>query len=347
MSIITTKNLIIGGDFSINPWQRGTSFVSVANNTYTADMWRYNKVGSMVHDVLKTTDAPLPSEAGILSQHCLHLDITTAQAILGATDHAEIGYVMEGYDAAYALQSNAELHFWVFSTKPGTYCISFVNSGADRTCIKEYSIGSASTWEYKVIPLPTSPSAGSWNYTNGVGLVIYWSQGAGTNFQGSTADTWLVGNFRGTANQINACDDIANEFKVALVDIKAACHIGSFAIESRENVLSQCQRYYERSYNVGTATGAVTTIGAEKMVVGTGDTDIKSMTTNFKVSKRATPTVTTYDDAGNSGRIQLIGHASNIVPGSVVPSENNVVVSSPGGNAHTGILYQYVADASL
>jgi hypothetical protein len=34
------RNLIDGGDFTTNPWQRGTSFTSIANTlTYTADRW--------------------------------------------------------------------------------------------------------------------------------------------------------------------------------------------------------------------------------------------------------------------------------------------------------------------
>lgn len=34
------KNLLHGGDFTVNPWQRGTSFTGIANTlTYTADRW--------------------------------------------------------------------------------------------------------------------------------------------------------------------------------------------------------------------------------------------------------------------------------------------------------------------
>ena len=34
------RNLLIGGDLTTNPWQRGTSFTSIANTlTYTADRW--------------------------------------------------------------------------------------------------------------------------------------------------------------------------------------------------------------------------------------------------------------------------------------------------------------------
>ena len=34
------RNLLDGSDFTTNPWQRGTSFTSIANTlTYTADRW--------------------------------------------------------------------------------------------------------------------------------------------------------------------------------------------------------------------------------------------------------------------------------------------------------------------
>lgn len=34
------RNVLDGGDFTVNPWQRGTSFTSIANTlTYTADRW--------------------------------------------------------------------------------------------------------------------------------------------------------------------------------------------------------------------------------------------------------------------------------------------------------------------
>lgn len=40
MSPSNFKNLLLGGDFSTNPWQRGTSFTGISNTlTYTADRW--------------------------------------------------------------------------------------------------------------------------------------------------------------------------------------------------------------------------------------------------------------------------------------------------------------------
>ena len=38
-------NVLIGGDFSRNPWQRGDTFTGVADNEFTADRWEVNLVG--------------------------------------------------------------------------------------------------------------------------------------------------------------------------------------------------------------------------------------------------------------------------------------------------------------
>ena len=45
----TMRNLITGGDFTTNPWQRGTSFAAVANGTYTADRWRSRRRSGSRH----------------------------------------------------------------------------------------------------------------------------------------------------------------------------------------------------------------------------------------------------------------------------------------------------------
>lgn len=59
------RNLIDGGDFNVNPWQRGTSFTAIANTlTYTADRWFV--VGGGASDsisVSQTADTAVPGFA--------------------------------------------------------------------------------------------------------------------------------------------------------------------------------------------------------------------------------------------------------------------------------------------
>lgn len=52
---VAGKNKVINGDFGV--WQRGTSFVNLASNTYTADRWICNTANSTI-DVSRSTFTP-------------------------------------------------------------------------------------------------------------------------------------------------------------------------------------------------------------------------------------------------------------------------------------------------
>ena len=64
------RNKIIGGDFTTNPWQRGTSFAAIAHNAYCADRWVPEYVTSGVITASKAADAPTAAQAGTFTQHC-------------------------------------------------------------------------------------------------------------------------------------------------------------------------------------------------------------------------------------------------------------------------------------
>ena len=84
--------MIIGGYFGLNPWQRGTSFAGVADGTYTADRFVYNKVGTMVHTISKDNDVPIlvyPLPSGEFDEIAsLYVDCTTADAAIAALIYA-------------------------------------------------------------------------------------------------------------------------------------------------------------------------------------------------------------------------------------------------------------------
>jgi len=66
-----------------------------------------------------------------------------------------------------------------------------------------------------------------------------------------------------------------------------------------------CQRYYQKSYNYSTAPGSAVTVMTQGVFSpgsnATGQT-FQSAYGPFKATMRAVPTVTTYDNAGNSGK---------------------------------------------
>jgi hypothetical protein len=248
------KNKIIGGDFTTNPWQRGTSFPAIAGGAYFADRWLASYVSAAVLTASKAADAPTATQAGIFTQHCISLNVTTADTVVDAGDVYQLRQFIEGLNVAsfgfgQAGSRFVTLSFWVKGTKTGIHSVAFKNNTPDRTYIAEYTIVTTNTWEYKTITIPVD-TIGTWLYDTGVGLRINFTLACGTNTH-TTANTWTAGNFHGSANQVNALDTIGNTFKIALVQLEAGSVATSFDVRSVGTELSLCQRYYQRNFGNG------------------------------------------------------------------------------------------------
>lgn len=297
-NIQNLENFIPSGDFTLNPWQRGTSFTSIADDTYCADRWYYTQTGSQVLDASRSTDVPSLSESGILSQYSLLLDVTTANASIGSGQYSLISTFIEGYDFTRFAQNEFILTFWVKATKTGIYCVSFSNSAVDRTYIAEYTINTTDTWEFKAVRVAATPSGGAWNYATGIGLSVRFALAAGSNFQ-NTADTWLSANDYATSNQVNGLDSTSNNFRLALVQLTRGHIIAPFLINRFGNVLTHCQRYFEKTFNIGVAPaqGTGNYAGALRCPGTTSSQSALMTGANwcFKVNKRQAPQLIFYN----------------------------------------------------
>src|SRR5882762_2283871 len=200
------KNAIIGGDFDTNPWQRGVNFVGVANNSFSADRWKYSKVGGVIEDITRTVDAPVLNTVyknktmDTLANNCLQMNVTTANAAPAAGDFSILFQNIEGYDFKLFAQVPLVLSFWHKHTKIGIYSIALRNSINDRSYVAEYSQTVADTWEFEQLSIPASPAAGTWDYVNGIGLAVSFARVCGATFQ-TPANIWTVGNFLSSPNQ--------------------------------------------------------------------------------------------------------------------------------------------------
>lgn len=325
------RNKIIGGDFTTNPWQRGTSFVAIASGAYCADRFVFNNTSAAVLTVAKTADAPAAADAGLFSQHCLHFDVTTADAALAAGDAVSFSQHIEGLNAAnfgfgQAGSRYVTLSFWIKSPKTGIHCVSLRNSAVNRSYVAEYTVNAVNTWEKKTVTIPVD-TAGTWLYDTGIGLSVTWALAVGTTLQ-TPAGAWTAGNFIASANQVNCVDNVANDFKIALVQLEAGATATSFEVRSISEVLEQCFRYYEATQQV---------LGSTSYGPGTGEGLIYNF--YYKVRKRVVPTVTVSNYGhvnSNTGSVYLTG-----VDG-VVLSANSVA----GAGSH-GIQPTYTVNAEL
>jgi len=235
------KNAIINGNMVIA--QRGTSFVSPSDDDYTLDRWAYRKSGAMVHTVTQDTD--VPSNEGFY--YSLKLDCTTADNSIGASDWCGVMQRVEGYNFAKFIGQTATLSFWIKAGKTGTMCVAFSNSGSDRSYVTEITINSANTWEYKEINLIFNYSGGTWDYTNGSGLKIYFVLAVGSDFQTVTTDSWISTDDIGTSNQTNfvANADTTCDVYITGIQLELGGEATDFEFLQYQQQLALCKRYYQ------------------------------------------------------------------------------------------------------
>jgi len=150
-------------------------------------------------------------------------------------------------------------------------------------------------------------TAGTWNWTNGVGLVVIWVLAAGSNFQ-TTAGSWFVGGGRfATANQVNCLDTIGNIFAITGVQLEVGSVATPFEHRPFGTELALCQRYFE--------------IQSAKTYIDYSPGGIDSLLYgSWTVEKRASPTLT----------VSSATNVNTVVAGAV-PTKSWIAGLSSGG----------------
>lgn len=348
-SIAPQANIIIGGNFSTNPWQRGVSFVSTATNTYTADRFGYYFSGTGAVSIFKTPDAPTATEAGVYTSDCLHVDTITADNTIAAGEFYGIQYQVEGYDISEAGFGQAgtryvTLSFWHKHTKTGTYCVGFRNNLNNRAYVAEYTQAVSDTWEKAVLTIPVDTS-GTWEYTSNAGLQMVFCISSGTTWQ-TTANTWAAGNYFATTNQVNGMDNTANNFKLALVKLELGAIATQYPAENQNDILARCQRYYEKSYNIDVYPA---TINAVNALVGTFSSALigsaMGVSFGYKVPKRITVTPTIYSYSTGAVGFVSQDNGTSVACAVSVNGQNNFFITYTNTAGRSQGAFHFVANA--
>jgi hypothetical protein len=300
--------------------------------------------------MLKTADAPTAAEAGVYTQHCLHLDVTTADTSIAAGDFHMVEHFVEGLNAArfgfgQASTRYVTLSFWHKHTVAGTYCVFIRNSGANRSYLAEYTQSVTDTWEKAEITIPVDTS-GTWLYTNGVGLKVGFAVAMGSTYHG-TVDTWNAANVFATSNQVNGLSSTSNNFKLALVQLEAGSQATDFEARDAGTELALCQRYYEKSFDVTQAPAqniGFNSNGCEFWLVGNTTSYTK---TRYRVEKRVAATVTNYNTAAANSSAR---NQSNTADASLSVNAKGTTghfTGVAGGTDNLSYQWHWTADAEL
>ena len=362
-SALSHRNMVINGGMQI--WQRATSATAAGSGTYsTVDRWRFeegtNGAYTSEQDTLSVADQGTTGH-----RTAVKLVVTGTDTGLTGNEHAYMFTRLEAQDLQHLQYGSANaktltLSFWVKSNLTGTYC-AYLRK-LDNTAyyvVKEYTISAANTWEKKSITItPTEGStslitsaAGAIDNNNGIGLELGFSLAFGPNYQ-TTKDTWQTAEDYITSNQVNWLG-ASNNFCITGVQLELGNVATPFEHRTFADELRRCQRYYERSYAVGTANGTATQKGAILSGGAAGNDSSGYISTHvmFKVEKRADPTMTFYDSNGNVNKVASTtrGVSTNynqtVVTNLLGPT--GVGVERSSGSANSNIHFHYIANAEF
>lgn len=337
------RNRIINGNMAIDQRNAGASVSG--NNNYTLDRWQALVSASGKYTVQQDAGAVTPP-AGFTD----YLGVTSSSAYsVSSSDYFTINQRIEGFNCAdlnwgSANAQTVTLSFWVRSSLTGTFGGSLRNSASNRSYPFSYAVSSANTWEYKTITI-AGDTSGTWLVTNGVGIDLNFSLGAGTAFSG-TAGAWNGNNNFSATGATSVVGTNGATFYITGVQLEAGSVASPFERRDYGRELMMCQRYFSKSWSVGTAVGTAYDVsyGGHAYAIGTGNFGL-GCGRPFAVAMRTAPTMVTYDGSGTTGRI-VPWNLSSVTYGSINVTENGITGLDLNANSTLGRTYTFAYTAS-
>jgi hypothetical protein len=289
------RNRIINGDMRIDQRNAGASVSG--NNNYTLDRWQALVSASGKYTVQQDAGAVTPP-AGFTD----YLGVTSSSAYsVSSSDYFTINQRIEGFNCAdlnwgSANAQTVTLSFVVRSSLTGTFGGSLRNSASNRSYPFSYAVSSANTWEYKTITI-AGDTSGTWLVTNGVGIDLNFSLGAGTAFSG-TAGAWNGNNNFSASGATSVVGTNGATFYITGVQLEAGTVASPFERVEYGAMLRACQRYFLKTFDQSVAiaqnAGRNGSLRAYAWTTSASTVPI-GITWQYPVEMRAAPTITTYN----------------------------------------------------
>jgi hypothetical protein len=237
------KNRIINGNMVIDQRNAGASVTQGTGNTFPVD--RFFITGSVVSKFTAQQSSTAPSGFN------KSLLITSSSAYsVGSGDFFVLAQNIEGYNVAdlnwgTANAKTITLSFQVYSSLTGTFGGALVG-GATYSYPFTYTISSANTWTTISVTIAGPTSGGTWDTTNGSGLIVRFGLGVGTTYSG-TAGSWTANNYFSATGATSVVGTNGATFYITGVQLEKGSTATSFDYRPYGTELALCQRYYYRN----------------------------------------------------------------------------------------------------
>jgi hypothetical protein len=329
---VPRRNLLYNAAMQVH--QRGTSTTGITSSGYhTADRWT-TIIGGAAGTWTNTVENDAPTGSGF--RKSFKALCTTADASPAAADQMQIRQYLEGQDVQLLRKgtSSAEqltISFWVKTNVTGTYIVEVYDFDNSRQISKSYSVSASGTWEQKTITIPAD-TTGALDNDNALSFGVHFWLVAGSNFASGTLNSsaWAANTDANRAvGQVNVAAAINNYWQVTGVQMNVGAVAAPFEFKNLGRDLRECQRYYEKSYDVDTAPNTNTNNG---LVYVSGSTDTNGQMfvyVPFKVEKRSSGSVVSFNinTGASSGQWQFNRNGAS---GNVNMSANYIGTKSFG-----------------
>ena len=276
------KNRIINGAMVIDQRNAGASVsTSSGAQIYTVDRWSANYNLPSKFTIQQNAGSVTPP-VGFSN----YLGITSSSAYaVGASDYFTLEQYIEGFNCAdlgwgSANAKTVTLSFQVYSSLTGTFGGTLYAGTGTLSYPFSYSIPVASTWTQISVTI-AGPTTGTWTANNAKCIAVCFGLGIGSTYSG-TAGSWQASVLRSVTGATSVVGTNGATFYITGVQLEVGSSATGFEYVNYQTSLANCQRYFEIVH--AGITGYVS-----------GSTAF--MFAQFKVQKRATPTMT---DAGTS-----------------------------------------------
>jgi hypothetical protein len=306
------KNIVLNGDFRI--WQRGTSFSSVADNSYTADRFKINFNGTGVRTVSQQTFTPGTAPvAGYEGRFFCRINQTTA----GTGGSYQI-FQQPVEDVRNFAGQTVTLSFWAKADSSRTITAQvnqyFGTGGSPSATVTNDSgnLSLTTSWQrFSYTVALASISGKTIGTDNNSYLQVQWTLPYNTTF---TIDFWGV--------QLEA-NSTATTFQTATGTIQGE--------------LAACQRYYFRR----TATTAYAPMGANGFI---DTTTTAYVTVQHPVSMRVRPTTVEFGSLTMQDSASALDAITNLAADQGTTDNTSLTVTST--NMTADVFGQIIANNS-
>jgi len=354
LSTFGFKNRIINGAMVIDQRNAGAAVTpTTSNNVYPIDRFLTYATQSSKFTAQQNAGSVTPP---VGFSNYLGFTSSSAYSILTG-DFFLTAQRIEGFNFAdmawgTANAATVTLSFWVRSSLTGTFGGGLRNSANNRSYPFSYTISSANTWEQKTITI-AGDTSGTWvGATNGEGVEILWSLGSGATYS-TTSSVWSGNIYFSVTGATSVVGTNGATFYITGVQLEKGSTATSFDYRPYTTELQLAQRYYEKSFDIGTAV-AQNSGTYNGTAVASSPGPLSGMAfgdTRYKVNKRTAATVTFYNPAAANAFARDQNAGVNCTATSAwMAGESSFAISAstPAGSGATNrIAVHWSADSEL